>query len=114
MQRFYGIDLDHAMRGEHTPNHIAELVRFVPQDSALVRAIDDDAMWTLDRSLLAALLNSLNLMIWGMSDKSKRGAKPEMVGSSRMRNNGRALDAQAMPIDELMAVLSLERSVTSG
>lgn len=109
MQRFYGIDLDHAMRGEHTPHHIAELVRFLPKESALVSSVDDDKGWNLESTLTAMLLNSLNLFIWGMSDKNRRGAKPEKVLPPSMKNKKKAIDAQAMTIGELMRVLSLER-----
>ena len=106
---YYGINLDAAFRGEHEPSHIAELVRFLPQDSSLGRAYSDDAVWTLDRTLLALLYNSLNMLMWGMSDKSKRGAQPTRIGPSYIRLKKRTLEAQAMPIDELMAKLSMER-----
>ena len=107
LQRYYGIDWDR--REKHTPTHIAALVKHLPQDSALCRAYSEDAEWTLDRVLLATIANSLNMLIWGMGDKSKRGNRPQMIGPSWMRLKTRTLDAQAMPIDELLAKLSLER-----
>lgn len=97
------------MSGEHTPNHIAELVRFIPHDSALGASVDEDAAWDMDRTLLAMILNSLNLLIWGMSDKNKRGAKPEQILPKHLKRKSRKLDAQVMSIDELKAALSLER-----
>lgn len=109
LQRFYGIDIDHAMRGEHTPHHIAELVRFVPHDGALGASVDEDASWTMDRTLLAMILNSLNLMMWGMSDKRKRGAKPELVLPSRMKKKNRTIAAQVYTVDELKNLLARER-----
>ena len=109
LQRFYGIDIDHAMRGEHTPHHIAELVKFVPHDSALGAVYDEDSVWTMDRTLLAFIYNSLNLMMWGMSDKRKRGAKPEQILPKRMKQHKRSIDAQAMTIEELMNVLARDR-----
>ena len=66
-------------------------------------------MWTADRTLLAALVNSLNLLMWAMSDKSKRGPRPDRVGPSYMRGRMRRLEAQSMPISELMEILSRER-----
>lgn len=97
------------MRGEHTPHHIAELVRFLPQDSALYATVDEDAAWDMDRTLLAMIYNSLNLLMWGMSDKNKRGAKPEMILPKRMKRKSRTIDAQVMPISQLMEILARER-----
>lgn len=97
------------MSGEHTPHHIAELVRYVPQDSALRETGNEDAGWNLDRTLLAMILNSLNLLMWGMSDKNKRGAQPEAILPPSMKHKSRRLDAQVMRIDELMEILSRER-----
>ena len=109
LQRYYGINLDNAMGGEHSAAHIAALVQFMPHDSSVSKAYDDDAVWTVDRVLMATLINSLHLLMWGMSDKAKRGAKPEPVGPSWMRTRTRTLDAQVMPISELLEKLSLER-----
>lgn len=112
MQRFYGIDLDHAYRGEHTPNHIAELVRFLPKESALVASVDQDSGWNLESILTAMLLNSLNLFIWGMSDKNNRGAKPESIlPPSMKKQKQKKIAAQAMRIDELKRILALERYI---
>ena len=107
LQRFYGIDWDR--REEHTPEHIASLVAHLPQDSAIHRAYDEDAQWTLDRVLLATIANSLNMLMWGMSDSKKRGPRPDMIGPSWMRLKTRKLEAQAMPIEELMEKLSQAR-----
>lgn len=109
MQRFYGIDLDHAIQGEHTPHHIAELVRFLPKESALVSSVDEDRGWNLESTLTAMLLNSFNLFIWGMSDKKRCGMKPESVLPPSMKKK-KTLTAQAMTIDELKRVLALERT----
>ena len=110
LQRYYGIDLDHAMGGEHTPHHIAELVRFLPKESALVASVDDDSGWNLESTLTAMLLNSLNLLIWGMSDKNRRGAKPEQVlPPSMKKKHSTSLEAQVLTIAELMRSLALER-----
>lgn len=97
------------MNGEHSPHHIAELVRFLPQDSNVHAAYDVDAQWTLGNTLLALLVNDLNLLMWGMSDKSKRGSKPDLIGPSYLRTHKRTLQAQAMPIEQLMEILNRER-----
>lgn len=107
LQRVYGIDLDKAMAGEHSAGHVAALVAHLPSDASLYRARDKDAAWTLDATLLAAILNSLNALIYGMSDARKRGKPPERVGPSKMK--GGKAPARAMTIDKLMAELSKPR-----
>jgi hypothetical protein len=97
------------MSGEHTPHHIAQLIHFLPSDSNIARAFNPDAEWNTERTLLAMLVNSLNLFMWSMGDKNKRGPQPQRIGPSYMRLKTRTLDAQSMPIDELMRKLSLER-----
>ena len=98
------------MRGEHTPHHIAELVRFLPSDSALRASVDIDKGWNLESKLTAMLLNSLNLLIWGMSDKNKRGAQPEKVlPPSMKKKHDKTLAAQTMTVKQLTAILALER-----
>lgn len=110
LQRYYGIDLDHAMNGEHTAGHIASLVVCLPSDAALFRTINPDAAWTLQSVLLAAIFNNLTGLIYGMSDKRKRGSKPKRIGPSWIVNQDkRKLDARPMSITELMAELSKPR-----
>lgn len=109
-QEFYGIDLDHAMAGAHTPHHIACLAVQLPQRSRTMTKEDADMAWGMPEVLLASILNSLNGLIWGMSDKRKRGQYPEQVGPSRLTEKPkRSLPALAMPVDELMMELSRPR-----
>ena len=72
-------------------------------------AYEPDAKWTIERTILAIIANSLNMLIWGMSDKSKRGKRPQLIGPSYLRNKQRTLDAQVMTIDELMEKLNKPR-----
>ena len=111
LQQYYGVDLDHAMSGEHSAYHIACLVENLPHDARIRCAEDADSQWTLNDVLLASVLNSLNGLIYGMSDKRKRGRKPEMVGPSWMTKNNskRSLPARVLPVDELNRILSLPR-----
>ena len=110
LQRVYGIDLDHAMAGEHSAGHVAALVSQLPSDSCIYTARSTDARWGLNAVLLASLLNSLNLFIYGMSDPKRRGAPPPMVGPSYMANGrGKALETRTMTADELMEALSRPR-----
>ena len=96
------------MRGDHSAAHIAALIEYLPSDCSLRRLNDKDAKWTLEATLLAGILNSLNALIYGMSDKRKRGKPPEPVGPSYMTRK-RTLPARSMSADELLAELSKPR-----
>lgn len=110
LQRYYGIDIDHAMAGAHSAGHIAALAAHLPPDSALHVANDPDAIWTYEMVILADIRNSLVGLIYGMSDKKRRGKKPQLIGPSWMtRGAMRSLEARVLPIDELMAELNKPR-----
>lgn len=111
LQQYYGIDIDHAINGEHTPHHIACLVMELPHDARIRTAENEDCVWTLNDVLTASLLNSLNGLIYGMSDRKKRGRKPELVGPSWFKSNERkrSLPARSMPINELVEILNQPR-----
>ena len=100
LQQYYGIDLDHAVAGEHSADHVAALVRCLPSDSRIRVREDPDAMWTLETVLQASLLNAFTGFMWGMSDKAKRGKRPEPVGPSYIAVK-KKLPAMVMSIDEL-------------
>lgn len=112
LQQYYGIDFDNAMSGAHTAHHIACIVSQLPQD-ARIRTMDGDIQWSLDSTLLASILNSVNGLIYGMSDKKKRGRPPAIVGPLWMRDNAgsHSLPARVMPADELMEILNMPREV---
>ena len=97
------------MSGEHSANHIAQLVTQLPHDSRLVHSVNEDARWTLTDVLLAGLINKFSMFVYGMSDKKKRGAPPELVGPSWMTENKRTLPARVLPINQLLEELSKPR-----
>lgn len=107
LQRYYGIDLDAAMGGGHTAMHIAALVKHLPSDCALHREVDKDAAWTLRDILLASILNSLNMLIYGMGDKRHRGKKPALIGPDYMTK--KKLPARVMTVEELLRELDKPR-----
>lgn len=110
LQQYYGIDLDAAMCGAHSPRHVAALFMQLPQDSRTWRAEDEDAAWTPDRMLTATLVNQMASLMYGLSDPKKRGSKPEPIGPEAFRKaRMRSLPALAMPIDKLMEELSKPR-----
>lgn len=100
LQQYYGIDLDHAIAGEHTAEHVAALVRHLPSDARVCRREDPDAIWTLDTVLQASLLNAFTSFMWGMGDKRTRGKRPTPVGPSYIAGRHK-LPAQVMSIAEL-------------
>lgn len=110
LQRVYGVDIDRAMAGEHSAEHVSALAAYLPSDSCVYKARSEDARWSLDSTLLAALLNSLNALIYGFGDPKKRGSAPKLIGPSYMtKGNGRTLDASVMTADELLGILSKPR-----
>ena len=110
LQQYYGIDLDAAMCGGHTPRHVAALLLQLPQDCRIARIEGKDAIWTPDRQLLAVIANQLAMLMWGMSDPKKRGAKPQPIGPEAFRKGRmKSLPARSMPIGELLAELSKPR-----
>lgn len=110
LQRYYGIDLDHAMAGEHTAAHVAALVDNLPRDARVFSEGDPDAEWTLADVILADIRNIIIGYVWGMQDPKKRGPEPKRLGPSWMtRDKTRKLDARVMTVDELEAELSKPR-----
>lgn len=110
LQETYGIDLDHAMAGAHTPAHIAALVAQLPPDARLRVEGDKDAVWTLRDIILVQLLNDFRTFMWGMSDSRRRGAAPQPIGPAWLTGRRRrTLPARVLPIDELMAELGKPR-----
>ena len=109
-QQHYGIDLDAAMDGAHTPWHIACLLVQLPPNSRVAVAEDDDHVWGLSDVLLATIANSLNGLIWGMGDPRRRGPRPQPIGPQKLtEGRKRKLPARVLSIDELMETLSKER-----
>lgn len=109
MQQYYGVDIDH--RSVHTPHHIACLLIELPSDARVRVAENADSRWTLEDVILAAIFNSLNALIYGMSDKRKRGNPPPLAGPSWMTDKKHQLPARVMPAGELMQILNMPREV---
>lgn len=109
MQRYYGIDLDHAMDGGHSAGHIADLVACLPTDALTRVAVDKDAVWTLETILLAEIRNIFVSYIYGMGNPKHRGSPPKLIGPSWMTDKSRKLEARVMTVDELLAELAKPR-----
>ena len=109
LQQYFGIDLDRAMDGEHSANHIAQLIECLPQESRLSHSVNKDTQWSLTDVLLAVLINNFRMFVYGMSDPKKRGQKPELIGPSYLTTNKKTLPARVLPINELLAELNKPR-----
>ena len=109
LQQYFGIDLDRAMDGEHSANHIAQLIECLPQESRLSHSVNKDTQWSLTDVLLAVLINNFRMFVYGMSDPKKRGQKPELIGPSWMTTHKKTLPARVLPINELLAELNKPR-----
>ena len=110
----YGVCIEDAASGRYSPGFVATLALRLPEGCRWRVAEDPDAWWTGDRMLAAALLNALNGLIWGMSDRKRRGAPPERVGPSWAKGAGeKRVDAVAMTVSELLAELSRPREEAS-
>lgn len=100
------------MAGEHSAGHVAALAFNLPPGSCLKAAMDPDASWTRTEILLACLVNLFNALNYGLSDKKTRGPEPKRVGPSWMTKGNtrtRNIAKRAMPIDQLMEILSKPR-----
>lgn len=110
LQRHYGVDIDHAMAGEHSAAHVAALVANLPLDARVYVAHDKDASWTREEIILAEIRNALHSLIYGMSDKRKRGKAPDPIGPSWMTEKStRRLESRALDIPELLEELNKPR-----
>lgn len=110
LQQYYGIDLDHARRGEHSAHHIACLVVELPSNARTRIAESKDAIWTFEAAVMASVFNAINSIAYGLSDSKKRGNPPELLGPSWIsRKNKNTLPAQVMPASELMEILNKPR-----
>ena len=110
LQEVYGIDIEQAMGGAHSAEHVAALARHLPSTSRIAKSVNQDAAWSLTDILLAVIANTLRGLVWGMSDRRKRGPRPKLIGPSWMtKGNTRTLESRVLPIDQLVEELNLPR-----
>lgn len=109
LQQYYGIDLDRAMSGEHSPVQVAACACGLQPGSRVLTAIDPDFAWTLTDQLLALQVNHMRWLMYSLG--GGKGKEPENIGTSRMKKkkNQKKLDAQVMTVDALMAELKKPR-----
>lgn len=112
VQQYYGIDLDHAMAGEHAATHIAALVCQLPIDARIRIANNQDNLWTFTDTLIAAVANRLGSILNAL------GGDVEPIGPAyamgREGGSGRIVQAVAMTRAELDERLSRPRIALEG
>ena len=98
------------MRGGHSAAHVAALAAQLPPDARVRAKVDQDGLWGLEHVLLASIANSLNMLIWGMSDRKRRGRRPRPIGPSWMTaGRKRNVAKRAVPLSQLKEELSRPR-----
>ena len=114
MQEHYGIDVDHAMDGAHSASHIAVLCEQLPRRSRTARAMNPDCEWGLEETLLATAVNHIAYWRWGMADRRRRGAPPQLIGPSWVADSNKkkgTLPSRVLPIEKLLEELERPRGV---
>lgn len=106
----YGLNLFAAMDSGVEPGFVAALSVQLPPGSRVRVAMDPDEWWTGERLLMAALVNNLRGLIWGMADKKKRGPEPKPIGpASVVKGSERKLAMVAMSREQLLEELAKPR-----
>lgn len=84
--------------------HAAALVSQLPEGARVRLAYAPDAAWTSERSLLAAIVNDLNWLVWAQTKDAKHNRnKPKPIGPQRDNANQKRVVGAAMTPDRLMA-----------
>lgn len=84
--------------------HAASLLTQLPEGARVRLAYAPDAAWTSERSLLAAIVNDLNWLVWAQTKDAKHNRnKPKPIGPQRDNANQKRVVGAAMTPDRLMA-----------
>lgn len=114
LMQHYGVYLDDAMDGRYSPDFVASLVTQMPEDCRWRVAEDRDALWNMDRVLLALLVNQMQGYIWANADKKKRGPKPKPIGPKWLVEADNTRKLPAMPMSREMLLAELAKPRTGG
>ena len=114
MQEYYAIDIDR--RDEHSPIHVAACAVGLGArpGSRVLTEFDADNRWTLTDQLIAMNVTTLRWLCYWLG--GCKGVEPEPIAPERVRNANKGkkkAEAMAMPIDELMSLLSKPRKGVS-
>ena len=105
-QEVYGLNVD-GMGRDYSTLHAAALLAQLPEGSRVLRCYSEDAAWTSERSLLAAIVNDLNWLVWSKSKDGQRNRnRPRPIGPGTGGGRERRIVGMAMTADELMDALA--------
>lgn len=108
-QRFYGLSLD-GLGVDYSIAHAGALIKCLPGESAVARAIDPDSEWTLDRMLTASGVDALRWLVWAKSkDASKKPPRNMPKPIMRPGVKGYGEQSEARDVDEVKRLLALPR-----
>lgn len=89
----------------YTTLHASVLAAELPEGSRTRIAIDPESVWTVDRTLAAAIVNLLSVIAWqGTADAVKGRNRPKPIGPKRRPASG------GYDIDELDRILAMPRT----
>lgn len=107
-QQYYGLNLD-GMGRDYTTLHAADLLAQLPEGARVWRAYDERAVWTAERTLLAAIVNDLNWLVWSKTKDGQRNRnRPKPIGPFDGEKK-RSITGVAMTVEELNEALSRPR-----
>ena len=107
-QQHYHLNLD-GMGRDYTTLHAADLLAQLPEGARVWRAYDERAAWTAERTLLAAIVNDLNWLVWSKTKDGQRNRnRPKPIGPFDGEKK-RSITGVAMTVEELNEALSRPR-----
>ena|SRR3712207_2835832 len=74
--RFYHLELTPSVIQREGVSFIALLTCELPEGAQVFKHMNVSGAWTASEHLLATLVDQLNALMWGLSDKKTRGRKP--------------------------------------
>ena len=107
-QQHYRLNID-GMGRDYTTLHAADLLAQLPEGARVWRAYDERAVWTAERTLLAAIVNDLNWLVWSKTKDGQRNRnRPKPIGPFDGEKK-RSITGVAMTVEELNEALSRPR-----
>ena len=114
MQETYGLDID-SIGIDHSVDQYAACAAQLPPTARVFVAENEDRIWGLNESLLAAIANGINTLCWIVGNigakKGRRSKRPKMIGPGMQKSDAseQKVKAKVLPIDELKEILSRPR-----
>lgn len=107
----HGLRVRDLGNGRFTWGDLLALIQHRPRGSALSRALDPRAEWSVTDYLLANAADALAWLVWAKTkDGSKNRNRPKPIPRpGSVEDNGRMTDVQSMDVDELKAFLARPR-----